>query len=440
MDKSSAKYYICKAEQIKEEEWHQMQRILNSVKTEVAFFSKKFVKWLLISVYTGALCGIVGSLFHMAVNQATGFRQNNPFLIYFLPVCGLIIAFIYSKTGMEGHGTNDVIDSIHEGNGVSVKLVPVIFVSTALTHLCGGSAGREGAALQIGGGIGSRLGRLMKLDEKDMRLITLCGMSAVFSALFGTPLTASVFSLEVISVGIVYYSGLLPCIMASLVAYQISLLFGLSPTRYAVVCEVLSPSMIIKVAVLAVITAVVSIIFCEGMHKTEAFAKKIGNPYIRSAVGGAIILALTFIVGSNTYNGAGGDTIVSAIEKGSCPSFGFLWKIVFTAISLGFGFKGGEIVPTFFTGACLGCVLGPVLGIPAGFAAALALTGLFCGNVNCPIASIILSIELFGSEGLIYFAVMCCISYMLSGYFSLYKSQKIMYSKTKPEYINRFAE
>ena len=417
-----------------------VHKIVRSAAAEAAFFSKKFVKWLLISACTGVLCGVVGSLFHITVNYATAFRLGHPLLVWLLPVCGIIIALIYKLTGMEGHGTNDIIDSIHDGNKVPILLVPVIFVSTALTHLCGGSAGREGAALQIGGGIGSKIGRLMKLDEKDMRLVTLCGMSAVFSALFGTPLTASVFSLEVISVGIVYYAGLLPCLVASVVAYQISLLFGLSPTRYAVVCETLSPVMIAKVAVLGVITAVVSIAFCEAMHKTEYLAKKIRNTYLRSAAGGALILVLTLLIGENTYNGAGGEIILSAIENGSCPDFGFVWKIVFTAVSLGFGFKGGEIVPTFFTGACLGCVLGPVLGIPAGFAAALALAGLFCGNVNCPIASIILSIELFGSEGLIYFALICCISYMLSGYFGIYKSQKIMYSKTKPEYINRFAE
>lgn len=404
-------------------------------------YFRTFYRWVLVSVGTGLVCGVVGSAFHLTVDYVTNVRAGAPWLIFFLPLGGLAIAFIYSVSRMVGEGTNGIIDSIHDGGRVRMRLVPLIFISTAITHLVGGSAGREGAALQIGGGIGYRVGSLLKLDDKDMRLVTLCGMSAVFAALFGTPLTATLFALEVISVGVLYYSGLIPCLVASVTAYGVSRLAGIEPMRYAVMLEPLEVGLIVRVCILAVTCAVVSMVFCIAMHKTEEFAaKKFKNIYLRAFIGGVIVIALTALVGSESYNGTGTDVISAALCDGKAPTWGFLWKIVFTAVSIGFGFKGGEIVPTMFIGATLGCMLGPLLGIPAQFAAAIALVAVFCGAVNCPIASIILSVELFGSGELVYFALACGISYMLSGYFGLYSSQKIMYSKTRAEYINRYAE
>ena len=404
-------------------------------------YFRTFCRWVLLSVVTGLVCGLVGSAFHLTVDFATRFRSLHPWLLFLLPAGGLAVAFIYRVSKMEGEGTNNIIDSIHDGEKVPIMLVPVIFAATAITHLVGGSAGREGAALQIGGGIGYRVGRLLKLDEKDMRLVTLCGMSAVFAALFGTPLTATIFALEVISVGILYYSGLIPCLVASVTAYAVSLLFGIAPMRYSVALEPLELGLALRVCALAVVCALVSIVFCVAMHRTERFAAKtIKNSYLRAFVGGLIVIALTLIVGDTSYNGIGTDVIASALGEGRTPTWGFVWKIVFTAVTIGFGFKGGEIVPTMFIGAALGCTFGPLLGIPAQFAAAIALVAVFCGAVNCPIASIILSVELFGSGELLYFALACGTAYMLSGYFGLYSSQKIMYSKTRAEFINRYAK
>ena len=414
---------------------------LKSTAISAGKYFRTFYRWVLLSVVTGLVCGIVGSAFHLTVDKATEIRLDNPWLIFLLPAGGVLIAFIYRVSHMEGEGTNGIIDSIHDGGRVHIRLVPVIFISTAITHLVGGSAGREGAALQIGGGIGYRVGRMLKLDDKDMRLVTLCGMSAVFAALFGTPLTATIFALEVISVGVLYYSGLIPCLVASVTAYGVSRLFGIAPMRYTVLLEPLEVGLLVRVCILAVACAVVSMVFCIAMHKTEQFAStKIKNGYLRTAVGGVIVIALTLIAGSDSYNGTGTDVIASALGEGKAPTWGFLWKIVFTAVTIGFGFKGGEIVPTMFIGAVLGCTVGPLLGIPAQFAAAIALVAVFCGAVNCPIASIILSVELFGSGELLYFALACGISYMLSGYFGLYSSQKIMYSKTRAEFINRYAK
>lgn len=404
-------------------------------------YFRTFYRWVLVSVLTGLVCGLVGTAFHLTVDLATAVRLAHPWLILLLPVGGIVIAAIYRVSRMEGKGTNGVIDSIHDGDKVPLLLVPVIFVATAVTHLVGGSAGREGAALQIGGGIGNHVGRLLRLDDKDMRLVTLCGMSAVFAALFGTPLTATIFALEVISVGVLYYSGLIPCLVASVTAFGVSRVFGIAPMRYAVALEPLEPLLLLKVCVLAVVCAVCSIVFCVAMHRTEQLAARaVKNSYLRAVVGGVIVVALTFIVGTDSYNGIGTDVISAALGNGEAPTWGFLWKIVFTAVTIGFGFKGGEIVPTMFIGAALGCTVGPLLSMPAQFAAAIALVAVFCGAVNCPIASIILSVELFGSGELLYFALACGIAYMLSGYFGLYSSQKIMYSKTRVEFINRYAK
>ena len=247
--------------------------------------------------------------------------------------------------------------------------MPVIFVSTVITHLCGGSAGREGAALQIGGGIGYQAGRLLRLGEKDLPLATLCGMSGVFAALFGTPLTATVFALEVISVGVLYYAGLVPCLTAALTGYLVSVLMGVPPTRFTVTVPGLEVRTMLLVIVLALLCAVVSILFCRGLHGVEHLLKRtLKNPYLRVAVGAAVLIGLTLLTNGD-YNGAGMEVIGRAIA-GQADPWAWVWKLLFTAITIGCGFKGGEVVPSFFVGAAFGCVAAGWLGLPAGFGAA----------------------------------------------------------------------
>ncbi len=404
-------------------------------------FARAFVKWLSVAAVTGLLCGLVGSAFYLAVASATELREANPRLLWLLPVTGAAIALLYRVTKLDGLGTDAIIDAIHEGRRISPLLVPVIFVSTALTHLCGGSAGREGAALQIGGGLGQNIARLFRMDDKDRRLATLCGMSGLFSALFGTPLTATIFALEVISVGEVYYAGLVPCLASALVSYGVTHIFNIAPTRFDVLAPALTADGLWRVALLGLACAVMSVVLCVTMHGSERlFRRWVPNGVLRALLGGAAVIALTFLTGTGDYNGAGTDVIAAAIERGQARPWDFALKLLFTAVTLASGFKGGEMVPTFFIGATLGCALGPVLGLPAGFAAAVGLAALFCGAVNCPVASVILAIELFGSEGAVYFAVAAAVSYMLSGYTGLYRSQKIIYSKLKAEYIDIHAK
>ena len=408
----------------------------NKFMAHIGTYPAALGKGLAVGGFIGGIGGVIGSLFHIGVNYATQTRGQHPWILYLLPALGLIIAGLYRVTKVEGKDTNAVIESVHFGKNVPVLLVPVIFIATVLTHLGGGSAGREGAALQIGGGIGHTTGRLLRLGEKDLPLATLCGMSAVFSALFGTPLTATIFAMEVISVGVFYYAGLLPCLTAALMGYLVSLLMGVPPTRFTVANPGPDAWTMVLVILLAIGCAVASILFCRGLQETGRLAAKLlPSPFVRAFVGGVLVIGLTLLVGNGDYNGAGMEVVERAMS-GQVRSWAWLLKLLFTAVTIGFGFKGGEVVPSFFVGACFGCVLGGFLGLPAGFGAAIGLVAVFCGAVNCPIASVFLSIELFGTGDLLYFAMACAISYLLSGYCGLYSSQTILYSKMRAEFIN----
>ena len=417
-----------------------MRKIPHKVKeyaVSLGIYIRAFLKWLLLSLITGVLCGLLGSAFHIGVEYAAGFRSSHFWICYTLPAAGLLITALYRLLKVSGQNTNNIITEVQEGKGLSLRLIPAIFLSTVITHLAGGSAGREGAALQMGGTIGFGTGKLMRLDDRDLRTATMIGMAAFFSALFGTPLAASVFAMEVISVGIIYHAALVPCFIASLTSYGISVLLGIQPTHFLTEAPALDAVFLLKTAVLAALAAFLSVFFCFAMHQSEKLFKKlIPSPWLLAFSGGALLLLLTLILGTQDYNGAGMNIIADAVEKGQAVPWAFLLKILFTVITLGCGFKGGEVVPSFFIGAVFGCTVGPLLGIPAGFAASIGLIAVFCGAVNCPIASIFLSIELFGAQGLPYYALACGLSYVLSGYSGLYSSQRILYDKLKAQYID----
>ena len=411
-----------------------MERLKERV-AHIGQYAVTLLKWMVLGGGIGLVGGIIGSLFHIGVVTASLVRLAHPWVLYLMPVGGLAIVGLYRLSKTEGKGTNDIIASVHFGEQVPGLLVPVIFVSTVITHLCGGSAGREGAALQLGGGIGYQAGRLLRLGEKDLPLATLCGMSGVFAALFGTPLTATVFALEVISVGVLYYAGLVPCLTAALTGYLVSVFMGVPPTRFTVTVPGLEVRTMLLVMVLALLCAVVSILFCRGLHGVERLLKRtLKNPYLRVAVGAAVLIGLTLLTNGD-YNGAGMEVIGRAIA-GQADPWAWVWKLLFTAITIGCGFKGGEVVPSFFVGAAFGCVAAGWLGLPAGFGAAMGLVSVFCGAVYCPRAACFLSAELFGSGDLLYFAMACSISYLISGYCGLYSSQTILYSKLRAEFIN----
>lgn len=405
----------------------------------VGDYAFSFVKWLLIAGITGVFSGVIGSLFRVCINYVTDVREQNTWLYFLLPFGGLLIALIYRATKLNGYAdTNLIINSVRTDEKIPITLAPVIFVSTVITQLFGGSAGREGAALQLGGAIGAQIGRWFKLDLKDIHIAIMVGMSGLFAALFETPVTATLFAMEVISVGVIYYSAFIPCMVSSLVAVFVTHLFGLHEVMFEItefpVVDVLN---VLKVALIGVCCAIVSIVFCQLLKFSHKMAAKFfKNEYLRLFVGGVIVVVLTIIFGTR-YGGTGIPVIAASVYGDKVFVYDFLLKILFTVITIGFGYKGGEIVPTFFIGATLGSVIGSLIGLNPGFAACVGLVALFCAVVNCPIASLILSIELFGATGLILFAVSICISYMLSGYFGLYTGQKIIYSKRRALFIDK---
>ena len=326
-------------------------------------------------------------------------------------------------------GTNRVLLAVKEEEGVAIRMAPLIYISSMLTHLTGGSSGREGAALQIGGSVANFIGRQFKLSHLDLRTITMCGMAAGFSGLFGTPLAAGIFAMEIAD-GTLHYAVLLPCMLSSIVARVTAEKFGIQAAAFtATGYPDLSLRTALAVLVFGVLCALLSILFVETLHFVDwTYARYLKDPYLRIIVAGVLVAAGTTLLGTRDYNGAGTEVIVRAMAGEARPE-AFLLKILFTALTLEAGFKGGEIVPTFFIGATFGCTFAPLLGLDPSFAAALGMTALFCGVTNCPIASILLSFELFGGQGLVLFALCCSMLYMLSGHYSLYTAQRLEQDK-----------
>lgn len=404
--------------------------------------SLAFLKWVLFACIIGAVVGGTAIAFYFCFVYVTDLRSGISWLLYLLPLGGLAIVGIYKLCGMEkDRGTNFVLAAVRENAAMPLRTAPLVFISTLITHLFGGSSGREGAILQIGGSISSTIGRKMHLDDKDSRVITMCGMSAAFAALFGTPLTAAVFAMEIVSVGVMYYSAIVPCTLAAVIGSMLAKLCGIPATAFTILgIPAISALVLLKVLSLGVFCAVLSIGFCRLMHIVpKLYERFFPNPFIRVAAGGMLVILLSLLVGSRDYNGAGSVIIANALA-GSAKPEAFLLKMVFTTLTLGAGFKGGEIVPVFFTGATFGCVVAPILGLSPTFGAALGMVSVFCGVTNCPMTSFFLSFELFGGHQLPLFALCCAVSYMLSGYYSLYSEQKIVYGKIKPVFINKKAK
>lgn len=396
-----------------------------------------FLKWLIIGTAAGVIIGLVGVFFHFCSAEAENFRADHTWLIFLLPVAGAAISYFYDALKYShDKGTNLVLLAVRDNKIMGIHHAVCIFVATVLTHLCGGSSGREGASLQIGSAIGSFTGRKLKFNDDDKRIMTMCGMSAMFSAVFGTPVTAAIFSMEVVSVGIFYYSAIVPCVTSAVTASYISSLFGNSHIQVSVTAPDMTPAVYAKVALLGAVCAGISVVFCILLETVHKLFQKIKNHALRAIAGGSIVVIMTLLVGSFDYNGTGGEMIISAFTK-SPFALAFVIKMIFTAVTLGSGFKGGEIFPVFFVGSSFGSAVAPLLGIDNSVGAAVGMAALFCGVTNCPVASILLSIELFGSEGIGIYVLACAVSYMLSGYRGLYKDQKILYSKIRTKYINK---
>lgn len=388
-------------------------------------YIKLFFKWSILGILMGGLGGLLGAGFHHTLHFVTHLRSQNTWLIFLLPLGGLLTVGLYKLFRLQANrGTNEIIDAALDGRHISPLIAPGIFLSTSITHLLGGSAGREGAALQLGGSTASLIGRALRLKEDDRKVLIMAGMSAVFAGLFGTPLTACLFTMVFESVGTIFSPALLPCYLAAYLASRISGLLGVHAEVFPLdTAFSLTLGNCWRFVLLAIGISLLGITMCWVFHKAEHLAHKwLPNRCLRIAVGGAVVVILTLLVGDHRFNGAGMEMALEAVG-GHADWYSFLLKMLFTAITLAAGFKGGEIVPTFCIGATFGCLLGGLLGLDPGFAAALSLVGLFCCATNSPLASIVLSIEMFGAGNIYLFTLVCVICALLSGRSGLYASQ-----------------
>ena len=397
-------------------------------------FAKAFVKWILFGILIGLIVGTAASCFGIVLGSVNDLRGEWPMLKLGLPVGGLAIVFLYRFfKNHSDKGTNTVVASLHSDVDIPGKMAPLIYVSTTITHLFGGSAGREGAALQLGGSIANYLGKLIRLNDDDRKMVIMCGMSAGFSALFGTPMAAAVFSMEVIRVGSMHYAGFVPCVVASVVGNFVAKGFQLPPEVFLVsnVPE-FTPVAFGQILVFAVAAALVSILFCVTLHEAEhLYEKHLKNPYLRIVVGGVVVVLLTFVLETDMFLGSGMGIIEDIFHHGGYVQwYTFLLKLLFTALTIGAGFKGGEIVPSFTVGAAFGCCVAGLVGLPGELVAGCGMVGVFCGVTNSPITALLIAFELFGFSGMPYYLVTVAVTYMLSGYHSLYREQRFSDSKT----------
>lgn len=392
------------------------------------------LKWAALASLVGALAGSASALFLVSLDHATAAQAAFPWLLYLLPAGGALIGLLYHYAGKDCEkGNNLLLEEIHKpGTGVSGRLAPLVLLATVGTHLFGGSAGREGTAVQMGGSLASWLSRRLKLDAHHTRTLLMAGISAGFGSVFGTPLAGMVFGLEVLAVGRVRYDALIPCLVASVVGDWTCSAWGVRHAHYAVgLVPDVSALLLGKVLLASLAFALVSLLFAELTTTLHWLFKRV-MPWApgRPVLGGLAVIALVWLAGSRDYLGLGIPLITRSFQADGVATWAFAWKLIFTAVTLGAGFKGGEVTPLFFMGAALGCTLGHLLNVPTEFMAALGFVAVFAGAANTPLACTIMGIELFGAPYGVFLALACCSSYIWSGHRGIYLAQIVDTPKT----------
>ncbi|MGA9659967.1 MAG: voltage-gated chloride channel family protein [Asticcacaulis sp.] len=402
-------------------------------------------RWILILAPMAAIVGAACALFLWALDQATALRFQYPWLLFLLPVAGLLIGLIYWwKGGPAEGGNNLIVDQIHEpGGGVPLRMAPLILASTVLTHLFGGSAGREGTAVQMGGSLASAFGKVFRLDTEGTRVVLMAGIAAGFGAVFGTPIAGAVFAMEVLAVGRVQYLALVPCLGAALLADWVCQSLGIHHTAYHVSIPpgithglLVDPLLLAKVAAASIAFGLISLVFAEANHTLGGWAKKaISFAPLRPLIGGLLVIGLVYLCGTREYLGLGvwspnpGDITIVSLFGAEIHPWSWALKLIFTVVTLSFGFKGGEVTPLFFIGAALGNALSPILGVPTDLLVALGFVAVFAGASNTPLACTLMGIELFGATWGVYIATACFVAYLCSGHSGIYLSQRIAVPK-----------
>jgi len=390
-------------------------------------------QWLVLGSLIGVLCGSSSALFLWLLQRATAFRTAHEGVVYTLPLAGLAIGWIYERFGKSIQGGNNlVIDTIHdEGPEIPLRMAPMVLVGTVLTHVFGGSAGREGTAVQIGASLSDWVSHRLRVSKATRRQLLAAGVAGGFGSVFGTPIAGAVFGLEFIVIGRIEYDALVPALVASVVGDLTTRAWGTVHTHYPPAADVaLTPALLVKWLVFAAAVALVATLFIELTH----FIKKKGQKYVarlplRMFLGGLLVVGLWKAVGTSDYLGLGVPIIVRAFVDPSLPVYAFALKLLFTAITLGAGFLGGEVTPLFFIGAALGSVLARLLGIPIALGAGVGLAAVFAASANTPLALSIMAMELLGSPIFPHVVIVCVLAYLLAGHRSIYPSQRLMSGK-----------
>ena len=412
--------------------------------------ARHLIRWTLLVLPVSVAVGAMVALFLWLLESATRIRQANLWLVALLPLAGLGIYWLYRRWGKHSEaGNNLIMDEIHApGGGIPFRMAPLALVTTVITHLFGGSAGREGTAVQMGGSVADYFAKKFGLRHADKRILLMSGMAAGFGAVFGTPLTGAIFALEVLAVGRIKYDALMPCLIASLLADIVCSSFPIHHTHYAIGYSAKQAMgalsfihfdlvLLLQVLIAGACFGLASFAFAELSHSIKALSQRwIARKWLVPVMGGVLVLGVSGLLGTTDYLGLGvsaphegGVSIVSAFSAGGADSFSWLWKLLLTAITLSMGFKGGEVTPLFFIGATLGNTLAMLLGAPVDLFAGLGFIAVFAGATNTPLACTMMGIELFGAENAIYFGVACFTAYYFSGHTGIYTSQRVVVSK-----------
>ncbi|CAM4189852.1 voltage-gated chloride channel family protein [Paenibacillus typhae] len=393
------------------------------------------LKWIVLGSGVGVLAGTASAFFLKSLDYVTGVRVANSWLLFLLPLGGALVSYLYSRYGgSSSKGNNLILEQIQtDSEAVPLRMAPLVLFGTLITHLFGGSAGREGTAVQMGGSLAEWFGRMLRVKPVDRRILLICGISGGFGSIFGTPLAGTVFGLEVLAIGLISHEALIPAFIASFVGNLTAASFwGITHVHYPIgEIPALTMPVLLKVVLASVLFGLTSTLFSELTHALKrGYTRLFRNPVLKTAVGGVVVIILVYVLGTRDYLGLGLPLIESSFT-GEVAPFAFLGKLVFTSLTLGAGFQGGEVTPLFAIGATLGHALAEMLHLYAPFLAGLGFIAVFCGAANTPVACFLMGIELFGGEGAVYFFIACLVSYLFSGHSGIYTSQQIGIPKSR---------